>query len=58
MICNNYFCVYQENGICTLNEINIDIIGQCESCIYVDIPIYELKNYKKQTKMRLKNSSK
>ena len=34
MKCENYFCVYQDNGKCILDEINIDIMGQCDSCIY------------------------
>ena len=46
MRCENCFCIYQENGKCVLDEINIDITGQCDSCIYVDIPKSDLENIK------------
>ncbi len=46
MKCENYFCIYQEKGKCMLDQINIDIVGQCNNCIYVDIPKEELEKYK------------
>ncbi len=46
MKCENCFCIYQENGKCILDEINLDITGQCDSCIYVDIPKKDLEKYK------------
>ena len=37
MKCQNFFCVYQKQGECILDEITLDIDGRCEDCIYVNI---------------------
>lgn len=37
MKCDNSFCVYQANGKCVLNKIDIDISGMCTECIYADL---------------------
>ena len=42
-----FFCIYEDKGMCLLKEISIDITGQCDSCIYIDIPESLLDNYKK-----------
>ncbi|MBQ6815930.1 MAG: hypothetical protein IJP26_01680 [Clostridia bacterium] len=55
MECENLFCIYQENNHCILNEITLDIVGQCDSCIYVEIPKFELENYKIQLRNKLKS---
>ena len=54
MKCENCFCVYQEKGECILEIIDIDIIGQCDSCIYIDIPQYDLNKYKTQQRDKIK----
>ena len=49
MKCENIFCVYQKNDECILEEIELDILGQCRECIYIDLPddiINEQKNKK------------
>lgn len=38
MICENRYCIYWENGKCTLDEIYLDELGICESCIRISIP--------------------
>ena len=38
MKCENIFCVYQKNDECSLEEIELDILGQCRECIYIDLP--------------------
>ena len=38
MKCENIFCVYQKNDECILEEIELDILGQCRECIYIDLP--------------------
>ncbi len=38
MRCENYFCVYWEDESCTVENIYLDILGCCQTCIYVDIP--------------------
>lgn len=52
MKCENEFCIYQEKGSCVLDDINLDILGQCTECIYVDIPESQLENFKKEHRKR------
>lgn len=42
MKCANIFCIYWSNGKCLLKEISLDIQGNCENCIYVNIDLNEL----------------
>ena len=37
MKCENYFCIYQSDDECTIDEIHLDIIGQCTDCLYANI---------------------
>ena len=37
MQCDNRFCVYWSLKECTLDEVELDIQGNCLDCIYVDI---------------------
>lgn len=37
MNCENYLCVYQRDGMFTLEKISIDIQGQCDECMYPQI---------------------
>ena len=37
MNCENYLCIYESNGKCTLKTISLDISGQCTNCIYVTL---------------------
>lgn len=53
MNCENSFCVYQEDGICVLREIELDIQGQCKDCIYVDIEEESLQKVKQIQRKRL-----
>ena len=48
MECENFFCIYQEDGKCTLKKISVGIIGQCEDCMYVDIDYEHLKELKQK----------
>ncbi len=51
MKCENYFCIYENKGICILDIIELDIQGQCKECIYVSIEENELqylKNIKRE----------
>ena len=49
MNCENEFCVYQDSGICTLESIELDIMGQCKECIYVELDKEFLKIQKQKT---------
>lgn len=35
--CKNSFCIYWKDKNCILDEISLDIQGQCEDCIYIDL---------------------
>lgn len=37
MRCENYFCIYWSEDICCLDSISLDILGNCQDCIYVTI---------------------
>ena len=35
--CENEFCIYEKNGACLLESIQLDIQGKCSECIYVTV---------------------
>ena len=37
MNCQNNFCIYWDNKKCILDEISLNICGQCEECVLIDI---------------------
>ena len=48
MRCENLFCIYwSKENICILDEIELDIQGRCNSCIYVDLEESLLLNIRK-----------
>ena len=49
MKCDNEFCIYETNGHCVLEEIELDITGQCKDCIYVTINEKILNSAKENT---------
>ncbi len=49
MNCQNRFCIYEKDGKCTLESIEVNISGICDSCIYPDIPDSILEYEKKKT---------
>lgn len=49
MKCDNYLCIYEENGVCTLDDIELDIMGQCRDCIYINIEEQQLLKLKMKT---------
>ena len=48
MNCENIFCIYWEKNKCILDDISLDIIGNCDSCIYIDLSEKELEEYRKK----------
>ena len=41
MKCENFLCIYEEGGLCTLEEVTLNITGSCDDCIYPDLdPVY------------------
>lgn len=37
LLCQNEFCIYQNSGECILENIQLDIQGNCADCIYINI---------------------
>ncbi len=56
MNCENYLCIYQNKGQCTLDEIELDVIGVCKECIYIDFSKENLQQKKQEMKNRLNQS--
>lgn len=46
MNCENSFCIYERNGKCILEDVNINSFGMCSECIYPDID-HEIVNQAK-----------
>ena len=53
MNCENLFCIYKKKGKCILEEIHLDIIGQCKECIYIKIEEKKLEKMKKESLLNL-----
>ncbi len=49
MLCENRFCIYEKDGCCKLDFVELDIQGMCKDCIYPDLDVKTLENLKKQT---------
>jgi len=55
VICENRFCLYQENNECQVSHVELDITGLCRTCVYVDIDEKKLSKMKdEQIKRDLK----
>lgn len=48
MKCSNVFCIYWSDDECLLDNITLDIQGNCECCIYVNIDDAELQKHRKK----------
>ena len=48
MKCENSFCIYQTNGKCILDTVEINSFGMCTECIYPDIDEKTLNQAKKK----------
>ena len=53
MNCENKFCIYWDDDCCALNEVSLDILGTCTSCIYVDIDDKTLKEEREKALKRI-----
>lgn len=52
MKCENYLCIYEKSGDCLLKSIELDVMGQCKECIYIELEEESLK------KLKIKNGNK
>ena len=55
MTCENIFCIYQRNNQCILEKINLDIMGACADCIYVDTDQKTLMELKENQLRNIEN---
>ena len=53
MLCENEFCIFQKNSKCILENISLDILGQCTECIYVNINPSDLQDLKQKQLKKL-----
>ena len=44
--CENEFCIYQKQGTCILESVQLDIQGNCIDCICINIEENTLNNQK------------
>lgn len=47
--CENEFCIYQKQGKCILEKVQLDIQGNCTDCTYINIEEDSLNNFKNNT---------
>jgi len=52
IMCENIFCVYEQDGKCGLKQVELDIQGQCKECIYVNVDAQTLDMLKKQKRQQ------
>lgn len=57
LFCENKFCIYQKQGICILDSVELDIQGNCTNCIYIDIQENALNKLKNKVIKDLQDQS-
>ncbi len=45
--CENEFCIYQSEGKCILESVQLDIQGNCVDCIHIKVEEDTLNNLKR-----------
>lgn len=50
MNCENKFCIYYENHVCILGTIDMNALGCCDSCIYIDLDESVLREARSKTR--------
>lgn len=48
LFCENEFCIYQKQGKCILENIQLDIQGNCVECIYINVGEETLNDLKEK----------
>lgn len=51
--CENKFCIYWEDHSCILDSISLDVQGNCQNCIYVDLDETMLSDARKELRKTL-----
>ena len=53
--CENEFCIYQKQGTCVLESVQLDIQGNCVDCIYINVEKDTLNKLKEALLKDLQN---
>ena len=53
MKCENFLCVYENKGQCLLERVELDVVGLCKECVYIDIEDEALAIKKEQMRNKL-----
>lgn len=48
LFCDNEFCIYQKQGKCVLENVQLDIQGNCTECIYIEVDESTLNSLKER----------
>lgn len=51
--CANEFCIYQKQGTCILENVQLDTQGNCVDCIYINVEENTLNNLKEKLLKKL-----
>lgn len=51
--CENSMCIYEKNGLCILDEIEINVLGMCDECILPNFDEKSIKAAKRETLKRI-----
>ena len=54
--CENEFCIYQKQGRCILESVQLDIQGNCVECIHINVEENVLKDLKEKLLNDLQDS--
>ena len=54
--CENLFCIYWEENKCILSNISLDVQGNCQDYIYVDLQKMTLTEAMKQMRKKLESA--
>lgn len=49
MNCENLFCIYYADGVCTLSDIALDDRGCCQECVYIRLTDHKLEQCREKT---------
>lgn len=52
MTCENLFCIYWKENVCTLEKISLDMQGACQDRVYVTLEDALLEKERKNALLR------
>ncbi len=57
MICENDYCIYWTDNSCILDDIYLDNLGICTSCIRISIPKKDLDEIRERQLIEIEDLS-